>query len=61
MLDLPSADERRRLNCHAKFKAEQYQKLQDTVLFVESEETQAKEIALLTGKQVICTANDEIY
>lgn len=61
MLDLPSADERRRLNCHAKFKAEQYQKLQDTVLFVESEETQAKEIALLTGKQVICTANDEMY
>lgn len=61
MLDLPTAEERRKLGCHAKFKAEVYKKLSDTVLFVESEPNQAREIALLTGKTVICTSNDEVY
>ncbi len=61
MLDLPTAEERRKLGCHAKFKAEVYKKLSDTVLFVESEPNQAREIALLTGKTVICTSNDEAY
>ena len=61
MLDLPTAEERRKLGCHAKFKAEVYKNLADTVLFVESEPNQAREIALLTGKTVICTSTDEVY
>ena len=61
MLDLPTAEERRKLGCHAKFKAEIYKNLTDTVLFVESEPNQAREIALLTGKTVICTSTDEVY
>ena len=61
MLDLPSAEERRKQNCHARFKAEHYKRIDETILFVESEEKQAKEIAVLTGKKVICTSNDEIY
>ena len=61
MLDLPTAEERRKLSCHAKFKAEVYKNLADTVLFVESEPNQAREIALLTGKTVICTSTDEVY
>lgn len=52
MLDLPSAQERRRLGCHAKFKAEVYRKAQHT-LFIESSYTQAQEIARLSRRPVI--------
>ena len=61
MLDLPTAEERRQKNIHAKFKAEVYKNLPETVLFVESNPSQAREIALLSGKTVICTKNDEVY
>ncbi len=61
MLDLPTAEERRRQNCHATFKAEAYKNRKGTTLFVESEERQAKEIAFLTGKKVLCLATDELY
>ena len=53
MLDLPSAAERRRQNAHGAFKADVYRKLSDVVLFVESEERQAMEIARLSGKPVL--------
>ena len=61
MLDLPSKEERVKQKIHAKFKAEQYKKLTQTALFVESNPKQAREIALLSGKTVMCVANDEIY
>ena len=61
MLDLPTAEERRSQNCHATFKADAYKKRTETTLFVESEERQAKEIAFLTGKKVLCLATDELY
>lgn len=57
MLDLPSASERRRLRAHASFKAEVY-KSRGEILFVESNWKQAKEIASLADKPVICTLND---
>jgi len=60
MLDLPTAEERRKLGCHAKFKADIY-KNSDTKIFVESEPKQARDIALLTGKQVLCVGNDTLY
>ena len=61
MLDLPTAEERRRQGCHAEFKAEAYKARPETTLFVESEERQAKQIALLSGKEVLCVSTDELY
>lgn len=57
MIDLPSAEERRRLKAHAPFKAEVYKK-RDDFLFIESNWKQAQQIAQLTDKPVICTEND---
>lgn len=53
MLDLPSAEERRRLGCHAQFKARVYRSLDAATLFIESEPSQALEIARLSGKPVL--------
>ncbi len=61
MLSGYSAEERRKLNLHAKFKAEQYKKLTDIQLFIESDKKQAEEIAKLTGKLCFCTATDELF
>jgi uncharacterized HAD superfamily protein/hypoxanthine phosphoribosyltransferase len=60
MLDLPTKEERTRLNMHAKFKAEIYAKLKYAVLFYESERGQALEIARLTKKAVFCVETDEL-
>lgn len=57
MLDLPTAEERRRLRIHAPFKAETYA-ARDELLFVESNWKQAQSIALAADKPVICTEND---
>ncbi len=57
MLDLPSAEERRRQKAHAPFKAEIY-KSRDEYLFIESNWKQAQIIARDTDKAVICTEND---
>jgi len=51
MLDLETAERRRELMVHAKFKADVYREL-DAVLFVESEEWQAREIAQLSERPV---------
>lgn len=61
MLDLESAEERRKLNAYATFKASIYDKLRKTTLFVESEKRQAKEISLLTGKPCICVEDNVMY
>ncbi|MGA6099031.1 phosphoribosyltransferase family protein [Stutzerimonas marianensis] len=61
MLDLASAEERRRLGIHARFKAEVYAKHPLTRLFVESEEKQAIEIMKLSGKPVYCLETNEMY
>lgn len=61
MLSMATAEERRRANCHAAFKAEAYKARERTTLFVESEERQAKEIAFLSGKDVLCVATDKLY
>lgn len=54
MMDLDSAEERRKLRNHARFKAEIFKKLHAARWFLESEPTQAKEIRRLTGKEVFC-------
>ncbi|MCD8184698.1 MAG: phosphoribosyl transferase [Bacteroides sp.] len=57
MLDLPNKEARQRANCHASFKAREYQSSLDYMLFVESNLSQALEINRLTRKPVLCTEN----
>lgn len=61
MLSGYTAEERRRLNLHAKFKAEQYLKLIDIQLFIESDKKQAEEISKLTNKLCFCASTDELF
>ena len=59
MLDLPTAAERRRRGAHGAFKAGVY-KQTDTLLFVESEARQARQIAALAGKPVLSIAEHRL-
>lgn len=61
MLDLPTAEERRRLNMHHKFKASVYRADPLSTLFVESEAQQALEIMRAADKPVYCTENNQMY
>jgi uncharacterized HAD superfamily protein/adenine/guanine phosphoribosyltransferase-like PRPP-binding protein len=61
MLDLPDAQTRHRLGCHASFKSDVFHKLNDTKLFIESEANQAAEIANRSGKPVLCSSTQKIY
>ncbi len=61
MLNLPSAQERRKRNCHADFKADVYKKLKDCTCFIESNRTQAIKITNLSKKPCICVETDEIF
>jgi uncharacterized HAD superfamily protein len=59
MLDVPTAEERRRLGLYAKFKSDVFGKL-DAVVFYESDPGQARDISRLSGKPFFCTATDEL-
>lgn len=59
MLDLPSAEERRRLGVHGKFKGEVYRDSK-AMLFIESEQAQAMEIARISGKPVLSIEGQQI-
>lgn len=61
MLNLPDAATRRRLGCHASFKAQVFHSLKDTELFIESEANQAIEIANTAGKPVLCSSTQKMY
>ena len=61
MLSGYTAEQRRKLNLHAKFKAEQYKNLPDIQLFIESDKRQAQEISNLTGKLCFCASTDELF
>lgn len=60
MLDLPSAEERKRLNAHGDHKSIYYSS-SDAVLFIESESGQAEHIMRTSGKPVYCTADNIMY
>lgn len=60
MLDLPTAEDRRRLKCHALHKANAYTQTGASV-FIESEPWQAAEIARRSCKPVICSTTGEMY
>ena len=53
MLDLPTREARIKMKAHAEFKSEVYSKT-NAQLFIESSYRQAREIALRTGKPVLC-------
>ncbi len=53
MLDLPDKESRMAAGCHASFKASVYKDVAAPV-FIESSSRQAREIAHLSGKHVIC-------
>ncbi len=56
LIDLPSAAERIRLGAHSTHKAKIYVET-EARLFYESDLRQAQEIAKISGKPVLCTAN----
>ena len=60
MLDLPSKEERKRVNIYAAHKAEVYQS-DELALFFESSDWQAREIFELTGKPVFCVETNKLY
>jgi uncharacterized HAD superfamily protein/adenine/guanine phosphoribosyltransferase-like PRPP-binding protein len=60
LIDLPSAAERQRLGTHASHKAKIYQDT-NAILFYESDVKQAREIAHLSGKPVLCIADMSLY
>ena len=60
MLDFPSAEIRRRLRPHARFKASVYMSQRATHLFIESEPNQAAEIAQISGKPVLCYGTQQL-
>ncbi len=60
MLDLPDAATRRRLGAHASFKGEHYRR-SSAVLFIESECDQARQIAAISGKDVLCMEDQALH
>lgn len=60
MMDYPDGRSRARDGKHAEFKSEVY-KDPDFKLFIESNELQAKKIAKLTNKPVLCVDNMKMY
>jgi uncharacterized HAD superfamily protein/hypoxanthine phosphoribosyltransferase len=61
MLDLPDAKTRRKLDCHAKFKAEVYSRVPTATLFIESDRSQAQAIAKLSGKYALSFGSQELF
>lgn len=59
MLDLPTAAERQRLGLHGQFKGKAYRE-SDAMLFIESDHSQAIEIARIAGKPVLSIEHQEM-
>ncbi len=61
MTGVKSAKERRQLNCHASFKGEVYKSLNGAILFIESDQNQAREISEISHKDVICVSDSSYF
>ena len=61
MMQVATAEERRRLGNHAAYKAKIYKQLKQTQLFIESDDAQAQEIFALTNKPVFCIDSQRFY
>jgi uncharacterized HAD superfamily protein/adenine/guanine phosphoribosyltransferase-like PRPP-binding protein len=60
MLDLPTKEERQRLNAHGHFKGTVFRHA-DALLFIESDRLQAAEIAKISGKPALCVETQELF
>ena len=61
MMNFATKEERIRSGSHGKFKAEHYRRIKKADIFIESNESQAAEIAELSGKLVFCTDTHKVY
>ena len=61
MMQYKTKEERIKSGAHGKFKGEKYKSLSDTNLFIESNLSQAEEIASISGKTVYCTENGMVF
>ncbi|MEX0686708.1 MAG: phosphoribosyltransferase family protein [Balneolales bacterium] len=61
MLDLPNAEIRWKLRASPKFKAKLFKNLTDSPLFIESDPNEARTIARLSGKKVLCFSNQCLH
>lgn len=61
MMNYSSAKERQKNADHGLFKAQIYDKIKDSVLFIESEKEQAEQISSISHKAVFCIENQEFY
>ena len=61
MMNVASKEERIRLGNHGLYKGQEYKKLEDAIIFIESSEHQAPIIANESGKPVFCVDNGKLY
>jgi len=61
MMNVDSAEKRRKLGNHAEFKAGIYKQRKEMIFFVESEPQQAETICRLSKKAVFCPINQKFY
>ena len=61
MMNVASAEKRRKMGNHAEFKAKVYKQRNNMIFFVESEERQAADICRISGKAVFCPTNQRFY
>uniref|UniRef100_UPI00140B45FB phosphoribosyltransferase family protein n=1 Tax=Enterocloster aldenensis TaxID=358742 RepID=UPI00140B45FB len=61
MMNLNSAEERRKLNNHGEYKAAIFKKAKRAKWFIESNSFQARTISELSGKLVFCVDNQIVY
>lgn len=61
MLNLPDKETRIKMGAHAPFKASVYNSFSNAILYYESNDSQAKQIAELTGKPVYCVESNALY
>lgn len=61
MMNLKSKEERLKLGNHGKYKGEEYKKIEDALIFIESSVHQAPVIANVSGKPAFCVDNSKLY
>lgn len=61
LMDVNSAEERRKNNNHGEYKAQIYKELHSSVWFIESNQAQARTISQITGKFVYCVDTQECF
>lgn len=61
MMNFQTKEERIKSGSHGKFKGQNYKKIKNSNLFIESDSIQAEEIAKISGKAVFCIENQRVY